>query len=125
MLLSAPKILCFSANTTIVEPDVSSPKISATISIKDAHPTPADVLLLVEVSKTTLGYDKGKKLNLYARLNIVEVWIVNLLGERSRSLPPAHRSGIYGKVNGWYVGESIAPAAFPDREVVVLRDALL
>ena len=43
-----------------------------------AHPTPADVLLLIEVSDATVAFDKNVKLPLYARAGIPEVWIVNL-----------------------------------------------
>ncbi len=43
-----------------------------------AHPTPADVLLLIEVSDSTAAYDRGIKVNLYARHGIAEVWIVDL-----------------------------------------------
>ena len=43
-----------------------------------AHPTPTDVLLLIEVSETTLVYDQTIKLPLYAKAGIPEVWIVNL-----------------------------------------------
>ena len=44
-------------------------------------PEPEDVLLLIEVSDTTLAYDRGIKLSLYARAGIEEVWIVNLPAE--------------------------------------------
>jgi Uma2 family endonuclease len=44
-------------------------------------PGPEDVLLLIEVSDTTLAYDRGIKLPLYARAGIREVWIVDLPGE--------------------------------------------
>jgi Uma2 family endonuclease len=44
-------------------------------------PGPEDVLLLIEVSDTTLAYDRGVKLPLYARAGIREVWIVDLAGE--------------------------------------------
>ncbi len=43
-----------------------------------AHPTPADVLLLIEVSDATVAFDKNVKLPLYARAAIPEVWVVNL-----------------------------------------------
>ncbi len=43
-----------------------------------AHPTPADVLLLIEVSDTTLAYDRSIKLPLYAKYGVAEVWIVDL-----------------------------------------------
>lgn len=41
-------------------------------------PRPDDVLLLVEVSGSTLDYDRDVKTPLYARAGIPEVWIVNL-----------------------------------------------
>lgn len=41
-------------------------------------PGPADVLLVVEVSDSTLRYDLTVKLPLYARAVIREVWIVDL-----------------------------------------------
>lgn len=41
-------------------------------------PTEADVLLVIEVSDTTLRYDRTTKLALYAAAGIPEVWIVNL-----------------------------------------------
>jgi Uma2 family endonuclease len=45
-------------------------------------PTPADVLLLIEVADTTLEYDRQIKLPLYARAGVPEVWIVNLGDEQ-------------------------------------------
>jgi Uma2 family endonuclease len=45
-----------------------------------SHPSSADVLLLVEVSETSLAYDRGVKLALYARFGVPEVWIVDLAG---------------------------------------------
>jgi len=48
---------------------------------RESLPMPEDVLLLIEVSDTTLAYDRGVKLPLYARAAIREVWIVDLPGE--------------------------------------------
>jgi Uma2 family endonuclease len=48
---------------------------------RSALPTPEDVLLLVEVSASSLGYDRGLKLALYAHHAIPEVWVVNLAAE--------------------------------------------
>ena len=49
---------------------------------RSAHPTPADVFLIVEVSDTSLAYDTQIKLPLYARHGIPEVWIVDLPNRR-------------------------------------------
>jgi Uma2 family endonuclease len=45
-----------------------------------SHPSAADVLLLVEVSETSLVYDRGIKLALYAKFEVPEVWIIDLSG---------------------------------------------
>ena len=42
------------------------------------HPRASDVLLLIEVSDTTLKYDRQIKVPLYARAGVVEYWIINL-----------------------------------------------
>ena len=44
------------------------------------HPTAADVLLLIEVADSSLAFDRGAKLALYASHGILEVWIVDLVG---------------------------------------------
>jgi Uma2 family endonuclease len=43
-----------------------------------AHPTAAEVLLLIEVADTSARYDREVKLPLYARHGVPEVWIVDL-----------------------------------------------
>ena len=45
---------------------------------RHALPRPADALLVVEVSDTSLRFDREVKLPLYARSNIPETWIVDL-----------------------------------------------
>ena len=46
------------------------------------HPRPHHVLLLVEVSDSTLGKDTAIKLPLYAQVGIRELWIVNRVQRR-------------------------------------------
>lgn len=45
---------------------------------RSAHPTPADILLVIEVSDSTLRYDRDVKVPLYARHGIPEAWIVDV-----------------------------------------------
>jgi len=49
---------------------------------RKAHPTPADVLLVIEVADTTVETDRKVKIPLYARAGIPEAWIVNIPDER-------------------------------------------
>jgi Uma2 family endonuclease len=53
---------------------------------RNHHPTPRDVLLIIEVievANTTLHTDRRDKLELYARAAIPEYWILNLLKKAS------------------------------------------
>lgn len=43
-----------------------------------AHPGPGDILLIIEVSDTTLYQDRNMKLPMYARFGIPETWIANI-----------------------------------------------
>lgn len=42
------------------------------------RPTPEDVLLIIEVSDSTLKYDRNTKVELYAQAGIGEYWIISL-----------------------------------------------
>jgi hypothetical protein len=48
------------------------------LTYADHHPGPADVPLVIEVSDSTLGEDRGLKQRIYARARIAVYWIVNL-----------------------------------------------
>ncbi|WP_367274824.1 Uma2 family endonuclease [Microcoleus sp. CAWBG556] len=43
-----------------------------------SHPESADILLVIEVSDSTLKYDQRTKLSLYAEAGITNYWIFNL-----------------------------------------------
>lgn len=45
---------------------------------RSAHPTPTDILLVVEVADATVVTDRSFKLPLYARAGIPEFWLVNI-----------------------------------------------
>jgi len=59
------------------EPDVSVLKLRHDF-YADAHPMPEDVLLVIEVADTSMGYDRDEKAPLYAEAGIPEMWLVNL-----------------------------------------------
>lgn len=59
------------------EPDVALLRPKADF-YRDEHPHPSDVILLIEVADSTLEFDRGIKLPLYARNNVPAVMLVNL-----------------------------------------------
>ena len=59
------------------EPDVALLKPRPDF-YRHEQPTGSDTLLIIEVSDSTLRYDRGIKLPLYARHEVPEVWIVDL-----------------------------------------------
>jgi Uma2 family endonuclease len=63
------------SSRTEPQPDVTLVKWG---DYSQGHPKPEDVLLLIEVSDTTIESDRGVKLPLYARSGVREVWIVDL-----------------------------------------------
>lgn len=57
------------------EPDLA---LLASEGSPGQHPTPDDILLIVEVADTSLEHDRDTKLPLYAAAGIPEYWLVNL-----------------------------------------------
>jgi Uma2 family endonuclease len=49
-------------------------------SYRERTARPEEVLLIVEIAHSSLRYDRNIKIPLYARHNIPEVWIVDLVG---------------------------------------------
>jgi len=43
----------------------------------EGHPRPEDILLLVEVADTSVGFDDEVKAPLYAKAGVIETWIVD------------------------------------------------
>ncbi|MBE9098811.1 Uma2 family endonuclease [Vacuolonema iberomarrocanum] len=59
------------------EPDFAIVRIDEN-RYRDRHPSPDDVLLLIEVSDSTLKRDRDRKAKIYARAGIRDYWIVDI-----------------------------------------------
>jgi len=81
-------------------------------------PTLQDVLLLVEVADTSLAFDRGRKMRVYAAAGVPEYWLVNL-PENVLTVYRDAGPGGYGQVVTVRRGDRIAPTAFPDLELAV------
>lgn len=82
------------------------------------HPTPEDILLLVEVADSSLRVDRQIKIPLYARAGISEVWLIDLEARRVLVHRDPTEQG-YGVVSEVQSDESIAPLAFPEHAFAV------
>lgn len=82
------------------------------------HPRPEETLLVVEVSDSTLKYDRETKLSLYAEAEIPEVWIVNVPSD----IVEVHQdpsNGVYQLVNIFNQGETAQSSILPELSISV------
>jgi Uma2 family endonuclease len=86
---------------------------------------PSSAVLLVEVAESSLQYDRTTKASVYAKAQIADYWIVNLLDE----VIEVHRNPqpdadtvtgyAYTQVSVARRGESITPLAVPQARIAV------
>jgi Uma2 family endonuclease len=89
---------------------------------RSALPTPADVLLVIEVADSPLAYDRGTKFPRYAAAGIVEAWLVDLTaGIIERHSEP--RDGLYRQITIARAGDTLASTILT--EMVIPVDAVL
>ncbi len=102
------------------EPDVAVVKGE----VRDfAHAHPKNAILLLEVSDTTLHYDRTKKASLYAENKIADYWILNLKNrclEIYREPKRDKKIGfVFTEIKIITEDETIAPLAAPDSKIKV------
>jgi Uma2 family endonuclease len=96
------------------QPDVLLVRPRAYAKIPEA----GDVLLAIEISDSSLAYDRGTKASLYARYGIAEYWIVDAEGECVEIYTdPA--SNTYGGKATARGTELITPRALPSLRITV------
>lgn len=78
----------------------------------DRAPQPPDILLLVEVADTSIAYDRGVKVDLYARNGVCELWLLDL-GGGVLTVYREPEAGRYRKVWEPVAGEVVSPLALP------------
>jgi Uma2 family endonuclease len=101
------------ADDTEPEPDLAVLRRRAMPPYKESEPATEDVLLLIEVGDTSLTYDRGTKLRLYAEAGIPEYWVV----DASAEVVEIHRGpapGGYGETRRLTGGATVSPQAFAD-----------
>jgi Uma2 family endonuclease len=103
------------------EPDVAI-LFPDPLDYEDHHPTPSEIYLLVEVSDSTLKFDRETKAPAYARSGIAEYWVLDVIGHKLHvyRLPSAE-----GYQSETILSEelTIAPIAVPD-STIAIKDML-
>ena len=98
--------------TSEPEPDIVV--LSKPVSdFRTGNPEPADIRLLIEISDTTLAFDRITKAGLYARAGISDYWVLDVANHQLY----VHRfpdGGRYTQVEVYNESESVAPLAAPN-----------
>ena len=99
------------------EPDIAVVR-PRTDMYASAHPSQTETLLLVEVSDSTLEFDRTVKAQLYATARVPEYWIADL----GRNCVIVHRAPdgkAYGSVTEFGPDQTLAVSAYPGVEIGV------
>ena len=105
------------SETSEPEPDALVLARPATEFLQE-NPGADDALLVVEISDTTLSFDRNTKAALYARAGIPEYWIVDITGRKIFVHRQPAASG-YGELIAYSEGEETATLTRPERPVRV------
>lgn len=99
------------------EPDLALVRVEAG-HYADAHPRPADVLLIIEVAQSSQAFDRDIKIPHYARAGIRETWLVDIALQQVEIYRGPAPLG-YREKSVSRRGQSIVPQAFPQEAVNV------
>lgn len=77
------------------------------------HPTAQDVLLIIEVANSTLGFDLGQKANIYAQDGIQDYWVVDV-NHRKLHVFRQPEEDSYTQIKQLNITQEVSPLHFPD-----------
>jgi Uma2 family endonuclease len=86
--------------------------------IEGRHPRASELLFVAEISDASLRFDLDVKAKLYARSNVPEYWVVDLVNRRIVT----HRdpaNGVYRDIRAFGEAESVSTAGHPETKVPV------
>ena len=99
------------------EPDIAVLKPSQDC-YASRHPGPADVFLVLEISDSSLKYDRDIKLPIYAAAGVPEVWIADLPNDALLVYRDPSGKG-YKNALVFRRGDSLHCLAFPDARLAM------
>ena len=83
-----------------------------------AHPTPADTFVVLEVSDSTLEFDRNRKAQIYGRAGVAQTLVLNLPEDCIENFTEPGPEG-YGRHTLHRRGDKIRLIALPDVELAV------
>ncbi len=90
-------------------------------SYRRVRPSAKRILLIIEVSDSSLNYDRHEKADLYAAAGIADYWIVNI-PEQNVEVRRQPTDAKYRLLEVFSGGQEVRPLAFPQ---IALRPAIL
>ena len=108
-----------SVQNAVVISEISEPEPDVTLLrfqedfYASGKATTEDVLLLIEVSDSTVSYDRTTKIKLYAQAGVEEVWLVNL-PKQVLEVHTEPTNGKYKVVRKLNKNESVSPKLLPE-----------
>ena len=106
-------------------PDGTEPEPDVTVApgtpldYADHHPRSEELMLIVEISDSSLVKNRGQKLVAYAQAFVAEYWIVNLVHRQLEVYRQPLPAGIYTDFQVYLPGESITPLNAPSKLIAV------
>jgi Uma2 family endonuclease len=108
---------------SVLDPDIAV--IAGAVRTHDPSFNPTTALLIVEVSDTTLRYDRRRKASLYARAGIADYWILNLVQRQIEvyrdPIPDARQPYSFGYANVAIFSptDHVTPLVLPQARIAV------
>lgn len=102
-----------------LEPDGAVTMLPASAYLGRDTPGASDIRLAVEISDSTLAFDRTDKAGIYGSSGIPEYWVVDLTGRRLMVFRNPQADG-YGSIQTWGESESVSPLASPETWIRVV-----
>jgi Uma2 family endonuclease len=115
-VLQEPSIHLAPQDTPYSDPEADAVVLNRPYDGFATKANPEDILLVVEVSHTTLRMDTTRKAALYARAGIQDYWVLDIKGRRFI----VHRDpvdGVYRSITAFDEKEPVTPLAATDASV--------
>lgn len=97
------------------EPDIAIVRLDAK-DYADRHPSVEDILLIIEISDTTLQKDRNQKALIYAKAGITDYWILDI-NKRQMFILRDSNGDRYQNEQRLSASDRCTPLAFPELEI--------